>query len=251
MVFFLSTASAQIVLYNGYNNATAVFDPSGSAPIQYNFEMEGWVGTRRAEQFQAPTGAVHVVESVELPVYHNGTLNLRVAIVPDAAGTPGSAALWATTNPPQITTELGNRMIPAAAALQPGSNYWLVLEIADLVDSYAYWHASAPAFAGIEAISHHVGGQWESWSVGATSDRPAFRIHGRPVATPATLELHTAVEVRLDTVNGSWYLVESADTAASEIWTPVGEPFMGTGGPTSRFHSIVGTARGAYRVWTE
>lgn len=251
MALFSLSASAQIVLYNGYNNATATFDPSGSATIEYRFDMDGWVGTRWAGQFQAPTGAVHVVEAVELPISHNGTLNLRMAIVPDAAGAPDSAALWATTNPPQITPELANRTVPAAAALLPGSNYWLVLEIADLVGSYAYWHVSSPTFAGIEALSQHVGGQWGSWNVGATSSRPAFRIHGRPVATPATLDLHAAVEVRFDTVNGSWYLVESADTAASEIWTPVGEPFMGTGGPTSRFHSIVGADRGAYRVWTE
>lgn len=244
--------ASSILIYNGYSGDEPVYDPSSSGSVGVDYDD---MGERRAAKFQAPGGAVHVVDAVGLPIYHypGQPLNLRISIVPDDNGIPGSSALWTVTNPPQVTSELAHRVIPATAVLQPGEDYWLVLEPAVLAgdEFIAYWHVSSPPFAGIAASEMHTSGSWEGWYVFGTSDRPAFQVYGRPVATAAEMDVHTAIEIRFDTVHGSYYFIETADTPADETWTTVGAPFMGMGGPTSVFHSTVGTPRGVYRVWTE
>jgi len=206
---------------------------------------------RHASMFTAPEGARHVVESIGLPIRHNGTLNLRISLVDAAAGAPGATVLWSVENPSQVLPEAGHRTIPVSAVLLPGSNYWLVLEPASLEPVSTIWLVSQPPFAGQQALCDYVEGQWMAWNVMFSPDRPAFQIHGRPLPEPADLELHTAVEIRFETVLGSVYLVEAVDAPGSQNWSPLGGPFIGAGGPTSVFHSIRGTTRGAYRVWTE
>jgi hypothetical protein len=244
------TLAPSVLLYNGYNNTTTNHDSSNGVGIYY--ETQPQLSARRhAAVFTAPEGAHHVVESIGLPIRHNGELNLRISLVEDAGGAPGSTVLWSVENPPQILPDAGHRTIPASAVLQPGSNYWLVLEPASLEPVFTTWLVSQPPFVGQEALSDYFQGQWWAWSVDTSLDRPAFQIHGRPLPEPADLELHTAVEIRFETVLGSVYLVEAAEAPGSQSWLPLGGPFMGAGGPTSVFHSIRGTPRGTYRVWTE
>ena len=252
-----ASASAEVLIYNGFGNESKIFDPSAYISAVYSpREMEGRAEVARVgAKFSTPTGMPWLVTSILLPVSHNGVLNVRMSIVPDEGNVPGSDFLWAVTNPVQITTTPEVRTIPSNVALQSDTAYWLMLEPETFSGSEAAtsWHTSVPAFAGWQATAwtNDWSGTWSAWQLLNSSDRPAFQLLGRPLNESVITEFATAIEVRFETEPGGWYVAQYCDDLAEDIWHPLWTPIVGAGGVTSVFQSTFGVTNRVFRVLTE
>jgi len=114
----------------------------------------------------------------------SGPNGLRISVVEDASGQPGSTVVESTTVIGEMTTDLAGSLVTGlftgANLLSGSSTYWIVVEAEPLTgDTFAIWHTLAVVIQDVMAVRTNGG----SWMVSVASPG-AFRV-SEPVPVPA------------------------------------------------------------------
>ena len=147
----------------------------------------GYPDWEQGNQFSFAAATPYFLDTIELAVgYVNGTNEIDVWLMSDAAGEPG-AIIEAFNFTNLGTFGWNNPLLVGTSVLRPvltpGTNYWLIAS-APNSDTWAGWNYSSTAVSGLRAGRQGAG----SWSV-STDTMAAFRVSGTPIPAPGAILL--------------------------------------------------------------
>ena len=143
------------------------------------------------------SGGSYRLTSIEMAMNkRSGANNMRVSLVTDDGGKPGSVIevisenedIWPSQYPLQTTTTISS---PTRPLLEDGNRYWILTEPTSTAASRYDWHSASPSVSGLFAQDTGYGEFPEPpWRwLGTSNNFVAYRVEGVEPAAPTDIQL--------------------------------------------------------------